>query len=290
MKSLVIGASGQLGNWILRILRTKPDQCFGTTWSQEKPHLINLDITNRVQVFSVIREIKPDVIFLTSAMTNVDLCEYNPLVSLNINVAGVKNVVDTTHKSDIKLVYFSTDYVFDGNYGPYYTYDICNPINEYGKHKLAAENYVSIHAKDHLIIRTCGVFCANDKKNFAARLTDSIQKGEKIKVVTDQFGSPTYAPELAKAAIMAATEIDSRRLIHVTNNAVLSRFDFAKKIAKHFNAEDLIEPIKTSEIKQEAKRPMKSGLYCSVEVRSIMRSIDSAITKFVEETRYKQRV
>jgi dTDP-4-dehydrorhamnose reductase len=286
MKSLVIGASGQVGYHIMVALRRLGEERFGTTFSQHNYDLINLDISNRNQVFSVIKDVNPDRIFLASAMTAVDSCEFNPLVSLSLNVAGVKNVVDAIEGQGKKLVFFSTDYVFDGIRGPYYPHDICNPLNEYGKHKLAAEHYVSVNAENYLIIRTCGVFSSADKKNFANRLVESLKIGDTVKVVSDQLGSPTYAPDLATASIKAAL-VDRNRIIHISNNTTLSRFDFAKKIADELTArhgiktEGLIEPIQTEEIKQEAERPKKAGLVCSTEVRSWMLSLDSAIWRFL---------
>ena len=291
MKNLVIGASGQVGKELMIALNHHGNQVIGTYCGTKHKKLIGakhkkliqLDITDREQTFAVIEEVNPNCVYLTSALTNVDQCELMPDKSLAINAHGVKNVADALN-NHCKLVLFSTDYVFDGKNGPYYPQDICNPINKYGLHKLAAENYISNRLKKYLIVRTCGVFSPRDKKNFASRLVDEILSDQELSIVDDQIGTPTYAPHLAEAVIKHTGYAGyDQKILHISNNLALSRFDFAQSIASCFDKEHLVKRIKSDDIKQMARRPMNCGVHCSpLEVPTL----NTAIAHFAKSYKH----
>jgi dTDP-4-dehydrorhamnose reductase len=139
----VIGASGLVGEHLANPLGIG-DNPVATYRSNLIPSAEHLDICDAVKVKELLERLQPEIIFLPAALTNVDFCEENRDPSYTINVKGVKNVVDTSNKIEARLIYFSTDYIFDGTAGPYHEDSTANPISEYGRQKLEAEHYIAL--------------------------------------------------------------------------------------------------------------------------------------------------
>jgi dTDP-4-dehydrorhamnose reductase len=221
-----------------------------------------LDITDRRSLEFHVRFYKPSVIINTAAYSDVDGCEMHQTKAWAINVGGVKNLVRACQKHDAKLVHLSTDYIFDGENGPYSEDDPPKPMNFYGETKLESEKLIRESGIDFIIVRTNVLFGfgKNVKKNFLLWLLDKLSAGEKLKIVTDQLNNPTLADNLSEC-ILAMVERNLSGIFHIGGAEYLSRYDFALKVAEVFGFKDAeIAPIKTDSLKQKAKRPSRGGL------------------------------
>src|SRR3989338_7302648 len=175
--ALVIGASGQVGAALMKRLSEKND-VVGTYSSSKKKGLVHLDITDANEVSKLIEKVNPSIIFLCSATISIDFCEKNPEAARKINVDGTKNVVEAAKKSGAKVVYLSTEYVFDGKRGPYSETDKPNPMNTYGKTKLEGEKIV-LSVENSLVVRSTLIFSLGyDTKNLLAVIVKSLKAGE----------------------------------------------------------------------------------------------------------------
>jgi dTDP-4-dehydrorhamnose reductase len=269
MRVLITGCHGLLGQKVLKVFLKSTSAEILATAKEPKTFLdlkgfdyTMLDITNRSDVKNLIVYFNPDVIVNTAAYTNVDGCELNRELAWRVNVEGVRNLVHSARRVDAKLIHISTDYIFDGKNGPYDENAIPNPINYYGRTKLASENEIKIGGIRFAILRTNVLYGVgrNVKSNFALWLYNKLSSGEKIKVVTDQIGNPTYVDDLA-FAILKVVEFDKEGIYNVGGRDFVSRYDFALKLAEIFSFDhELIIPVKTSELNQVAPRPLKSGL------------------------------
>ena len=259
-KVLITGAGGQLGSSI------ELEDFIMITTSRfhndavESPTIdADLDITNEDQVKAVIAENDPDIIVHLAAMTNVDGCELNPDQAYEVNVRGTVNLLNHFNG---KFVLLSTDYVFDGNEGPYSENDTVNPKNVYGKTKLEAERKVREFSADWLILRTNVVWNIGGKykASFVDWLVEELDEGNQVRIVTDQWNNPTHTEDLG-CVINELLKHDASGLYHYGSAEVLNRYDFARLIANIYNLdENLIKPIMTQELNQLAKRPLRSGL------------------------------
>ena len=283
-KILITGASGQLGNSLKKLFSSKYDLIPTHNINSHKRNNFSLDISNSLMTKDLISAISPDVIINLAALTNVDSCESNPRLAHGINFQGVKNLINTFKGS---IIHISTDYVFDGKLGQYKEGDIPNPINVYGFTKLEAEKLLFKKSKKSLIIRTNVLYDyqKKSKASFLNWVVDSLRKGEKIKVVDDQFNNPTWTNSIA-VVIERAIEEDLNGLIHWGDFDWISRYDFANKIADKFNLQsNLIEPIKTDELNQIAPRPLKGGLNTTL-AQSLLRleppKIDDCLNQIIE--------
>ena len=260
MKILVIGASGLVGNALFRAFASK-HEIIGTFSAHPIGNLIRLDITNKAEVEGIFRRFMPDVVLLSAGLTNVELCEERQDLCQKINVEGTKNVVECIANLPAKLVFFSSDYIFDGRNGPYSETDTPNPINVYGLAKLEAETLIRNELKNYLIIRSTVIYGWEPQaKNFIMSLLKNVELGKEMRVPNDQIGTPTYAINLAEIV----KELVERNKIGIYNVAgcdPVSRYDFALVAADVFGLNKrLIVPVSTVELNQRAKRPLRAGL------------------------------
>lgn len=269
MRIMITGCHGLLGQNVLKMFLKSTVSEILATAKDPKTFLdfgsfdyTMLDITSRNDVKNLVVYFRPDVIVNTAAYTNVDGCETNRELAWRVNVEGVRNLVHSARRVDAKLIHISTDYIFDGKNGPYTENAIPNPINYYGRTKLASENEIKIGGIRFAILRTNVLYGVgkNVKSNFALWLYQKLSNGEKIKVVTDQIGNPTYVDDLA-FAILKVVEFDKEGVYNVGGRDFVDRYTFAVKFAEIFGFDkELITPVKTSELNQIAPRPLKSGL------------------------------
>lgn len=268
--SLVIGARGLVGEHISRSLIEHSQKVTLTHYTSKSPKSEYLDIRNRAKVQGFIKAKRPDIIYLPAAATNVDFCEENPSEAFRTNVSGVKNLIDASNKVNARLVYFSSDYIFDGIDGPYTEDSIPNPICEYGKQKLIAEYLINTTSENFVIIRTTVVYgWERNGKNFIARLIKTLQANQEIKIPVDQIGSPTYAPNLAKASIELAMS-NHQGVFNICGTALGNRYEFACEAAKTFGLNtSLIQPIQTHDLKQPASRPLRAGMLTNKAAKTI---------------------
>ena len=258
-KILITGSTGQLGNSLGKVFKSRYDLVSTSRIKPNKNTNYFLDITNSLLVKDMVSAISPDIIINLAALTNVDLCESNPDLAHAINFQGVKNLVNVFKGP---IIHLSTDYVFDGKLGQYKENNITNPINVYGLTKYKAEKILLEKSKVNLVIRTNVLYDyqSKAKSSFLNWVVDSLKRGEKIKVVDDQFNNPTWTDSIS-VVIDRAIKADLNGLIHWGDFDWISRYDFANKIADKFNLQsNLIEPIKTEELNQVAPRPLNGGL------------------------------
>ena len=252
MKFFITGINGQLGYDINLELKNR--------WYTEilSPTRQEVDITNKESVDKAILEFKPNVIFHCAAYTAVDKAEDDKENCYNINVIGTKNIVEAAKEVGAKVVYISTDYVFDGTKDGYYKEDDkTNPINYYGETKFLGEQETRKY-DNHIITRISWVFGINGK-NFVKSMLNLAETRDELNVVADQIGSPTYTKDLSKVLVDLALS-DKTGTYHVTNDDICSWYDFAKYIFASNNVNIKLNPITTSEYPTRAKRPNNSKM------------------------------
>ena len=261
MRILITGAFGQLGNALQSVLSKKSNYeliCTGKKIKKGQEG-IPLDIRNQVALKELINTTAPDILINLAAMTNVDACELNPKLAGEINVAGLEHICDSFKG---KIIHLSTDYVFDGTSGPYKEDDPLNPISIYGKTKLASEHILLEKDIKNLVIRGNVLYdySPHTSASFLNWVVSSLKGNQEIKVVEDQFNNPTWTRSMSDI-IELSIENDLEGIIHWGDSVHISRFEFAKLIAKKFSLnESLIKPVLTSELNQPARRPLQSGL------------------------------
>jgi dTDP-4-dehydrorhamnose reductase len=261
MKELIIGASGLIGRYLYRMSLNTGSEAAGTYYKNRRPGLIPLDFTDAEAVKRLIANMRPDVIYLPAAMPHVDWCERHPGDSAAINVKGPCNVISALTGTGIKLVYYSSDYVFDGENGPYTENDLPNPVNVYGLQKLEVEDEIIRKMTNYLILRVTVVYgWEYPVKNFAHRAINNLRCGHSVKVPADQMGNPTYVANLAEASRELALDRHTG-IFNLAGAANVSRYEFAVALAGAFNLNPLlIIPVSTNEAGQAAKRPLRAGL------------------------------
>ncbi|WP_342305943.1 SDR family oxidoreductase [Methanolobus sp. ZRKC5] len=262
MKVLIIGASGLVGNTIYNeFSKNSKYEVYGTYYSYECDNLFYLDMTNKSDVDTIINSVNPDIIIHPAANPNVEYCEQNPEETWNVNVEGSRNLIEAAKNNESKFIFFSSDYVFDGNNGPYTETDLPNPINEYGKQKLAVEKLIEEILTDFLIIRITVVYGWEHRgKNFTMGLIEKLKNGKGMNVPHDQLGSPTYVNNMVQA-VKILIENDKKGMYNVVGTDTIDRYRFAQNVAKVFDLdESLLTPISTDNLSQKAKRPLKAGM------------------------------
>ena len=257
MKYLITGVKGQLGYDITRELEKRG------IFDYLAVDIDEMDITNREQVMAIVKEYHPDVICHCAAWTAVDKAEDNEEACEKVNVEGTKNITDASLEVDAKLIYLSTDYVFDGTKEGYYTEeDQVNPKSVYGKTKYLGEEEVRRNNK-HFIGRISWVFGINGG-NFIKTMLKLSENHDSLNVVDDQVGSPTYTVDLAKI-LVDMSETDKYGTYHITNENYCSWAEFAEYIFKSNDKETKVNKVTTEEYLEltgtkQAYRPRNSRL------------------------------
>mgnify|MGYP001095594797 FL=1 len=261
-KVLITGASGLLGGKLVNVL-SKLYEVIPTHHTEAlHPNSIRMNISDRDEVFNVLSQLHPDTVIHTAAETNVDKCETNKEWAWNVNAAGTRNIAEACSKIGAKLVYISTDYVFDGQKGLYSEEDEANPINYYGVTKLKGEEFVKQFCEDFIITRTSVLYGWHHKKlNFATWVIDSLRSRRRISVAEDHYNSPTLADDLAEM-IRRLARSNASEVYHTAGGQRVSRYNLALKIAEIFDLDrSFLEPVKMSNLKAwVAKRPRDSSL------------------------------
>ncbi|WP_266204104.1 SDR family oxidoreductase [Pontibacter kalidii] len=267
---LITGSNGLLGQKLAELLLPKQDiALLATSRGENKlgelyPTLPfrSMDVTNPEQVEQVVSEFRPTHIIHTAAMTNVDQCENDREGALLLNRDAVQYLVNTCEKYNVHLIHVSTDFIFDGEAGPYDETAEAKPVNFYGETKLMAEEIVQKAKCKWAILRTVLVYgVVNDqgRTNIVLWVRDSLQAGKVIKVVTDQFRTPTLAEDLAMGCWLAA-EKDAEGIYHISGSEMLTPYDMALQVADYFDLDkSLIDKADGSTFSQPAKRPARTG-------------------------------
>ncbi len=257
-KVVITGGSGLLGRALLREASKRNITALGTYNRTSRDSGVPMDVTQRDDVRATMARLKPEWIIHAAAMTDVDLCEREPDQAWQANALGTKNVVDAGKECGARVMYISTDYVFDGEQGPYTEEDATHPINVYGESKLAGERFAL--AEPHNIVARVCVLYGPDKPNFVTWVVESLRAGKVINVVNDQYNTPTYTNNCAHA-LLRLCERHCAGIYHVSGREQLSRYDFARAIADVFELNDkLINVTSSGMLRQQARRPMNSSL------------------------------
>jgi dTDP-4-dehydrorhamnose reductase len=260
-KLLVTGASGLLGSKIVEI--AKNDYTVIPLHKTKPLHSnsLKLDITSTAEVLNLFHKLKPYAVIHAASETNVDKCETQKEHAWKINVEGTRNVAAAC-KAGAKLIYISTDYVFDGKKGNYTEDDTPNPINYYAVTKLEGEKRVAQNCKNFAILRTSVLYGWHPfKQNFATWVITQLEQNKEITVVEDHYNTPTLADNLAEMAIEAIPK-DLQGVYHACGSERIGRYEFARQIARAFDLnQNLIRPIKMEQLTAWiAKRPRDSSL------------------------------
>lgn len=249
MRILITGANGQLGHALQRVLGGE---------DLVLKELPGFDLTNPACA-EQIRRADPQIILHVGAYTNVDKAEQEPERARAVNAEGTRRVVEAANAVNARLVYVSTDYVFDGTkQSPYQEQDTPHPLNQYGRSKYEGEQAVLTLSQNALVVRTAWLF-GHDGHNFVKTIMRLAQERPVLEVVADQRGCPTYAEDLARALRQLAFS-DLQGLCHVTNGGDCSWYELAQAIVGQTGAQATVLPITTAQAGRLAKRPAYSVL------------------------------
>ncbi len=267
-KLLIIGGASLVGNTIINYA-TDDYEIFATEHNtpvnNPKVSSLKLDLlADRKQIINYIEKIKPSAVIHTVAFPNVDFCESNHELTDLLHVKITEEITEICEKVNSKLIYFSTDAVFNGKKsGKYIESDTPNPLSYYGKTKLEAEKII-LKNSNNLILRTTVIYGWHIRSRFTNWVLDSLKNKKTVNAFTDQYNTPTLVDDLARS-VFSIIKKDLSGLFHASGKTCLNRFEFAKKLATTFGLdENLVIPTKSSEIEQIAPRPKNGCLDSSV--------------------------
>jgi dTDP-4-dehydrorhamnose reductase len=286
MKLLIIGGSGLLGYKIAELAVRKHETFFTYNYRTtivEGATGIKLDKCQRTATLEIINRIKPEIVIDTAALHNVDYCEAHREEAWKANFEGTKNVADGCKQVDARMIFLSTDYVFDGKKGCYSEDDLPSPLNYYGKTKLETEKLLDNMGISFAIARTSVIYGWNPNEvaglksssgksvNFVIWALGKLRAREEVKTVTDQYSSPTLADNLAEVLLIMASSTKNG-VFHTAGKSCLHRYDFTLKIAEIFDFNSaLIKPVTSDMFKQMAERPLR----CCLDVSKTEKAFDA---------------
>lgn len=293
MKFLVTGSAGLVGSQVVRDLVNLEHQVYAC-YNVSKPQTgipVHLELTNTENMIKTVESIKPDVIIHLAAMTNVDQCEKEKELALKINAKSTEILSKQAAKNGSFFVYVSTDYVFDGKTGMKRESDRINPVDYYGYSKYQGELAVQDMASSWCIARTSTPFGIHDtKKSFPSFVIENLKAKKEISIVTDQYTSPTYVPNLSKMLI----EISTRQIldiIHLAGTTRISRYDMAIQVAEKSHLDkSLLRQSSIKDMNWTAKRPKDSSLDVSKATQLLKEkpiSVEQGLDQFIDEIKTK---
>ncbi len=268
-KIVITGSNGLLGQKLVHLLKNKPEvELIATSKGENRISDTSgyiyqpLDITRQNEIHRIIEEYRPDTVINTAAMTNVDACETQQELCWDLNVNAVKYFIEAAEKYPFHFIHLSTDFVFDGENGPYRETDQPNPLSYYGKSKYEAEKLLQKSNISWAIARTIIVYGVAEKmsrSNIVLWAKQALENGQELTIVDDQFRSPTLAEDLAEGCWLLA-EKKAQGIYHLSGKDLVSIYELVQRIADFYALDKkLIKPIKTASLNQAAKRPPKTG-------------------------------
>jgi dTDP-4-dehydrorhamnose reductase len=279
MKVLITGSNGLLGQKLIeRYQSTQEVQLIATARGVDRfPNpsgyvYESLDITNEIEVSTIIAKHKPDVVINTAAMTNVDACESDKEGCDKLNVDAVLYLVQACNDNSVHLVHLSTDFIFNGTHGPVTEEEQPDPLSYYGHSKWKAEQVVIEKAKSLSIARTVlvyGIVSDMSRSNIVLWAKGALESGKSINVVSDQFRTPTLAEDLAQGCALLAAK-KAQGIYNISGRDFMSVFDLVYKVATYWKLDKSLLNISTSEgIKQPAKRPPITGFILDKAIKDL---------------------
>ncbi|MDP6907929.1 MAG: SDR family oxidoreductase [Flavobacteriales bacterium] len=268
-KILVTGSNGLLGQKLVYKLKDRKDVELIATARGENRLIdqtgydyYSMDIGDRANVDEVVDKVRPDHIIHTAAMTQVDDCEHDHEACDRANVDAVQYIVDASERNNCHLVHISTDFIFNGEEGPYDEEGVADPLSYYGNAKWKGELIVQNSKLNWAILRTVLVFGIVDnmsRSNIVLWAKGALEKGNPINVVDDQFRSPTLAEDLADGCILAV-EKNATGIYNISGKDTFSIIDLVGEVADYYGLDkSLINPVSSSTLNQAAKRPPRTG-------------------------------
>ncbi len=276
-KILITGSNGLLGQKLVSLLKND-HQLLATSTGQ---NIINdksnysyssLDITDAKSVELLFHSFKPDVVINTAAMTNVDGCEDEKNKCFDINVKAVQTLADLCQDSNAHLIHISTDFIFDGQDGPYKEDDLANPLSYYGKSKYESELVLDESKANWTILRTIILYGTADnlkRNNIVLWGRKALKDGQSLNIIDDQFRSPTLAEDLAQACRLAL-EKNAFGIFNVSGKDIMSIFEMVERMADFYKCDKSnINKISSDTLNQKAKRPPKAGFVLDKAIKEL---------------------
>ncbi len=278
-KILITGSNGLLGQNLLKQLIRRGDcQILAISKSPDVYpvksgyQFVQLDITQRQDILAISEFFRPDVVIHAAAMTQVDPCELNPELCMQVNVEGTRNMADLATSCSAKFIFISTDFVFDGENGPYSENDDTCPVSQYGWSKLEAEKITQELTVPWAIVRTIlvyGLTPAMSRSNLVLWVKNSLEQGQAIRVVEDQFRMPTLVDDLAWG-IIRIMDLKRQGIYHLSGSEMASVLDLAVQTAQYFGLDThLISAIHSNELNQPGKRPPATGFILDKAIKEL---------------------
>lgn len=292
MRIAITGASGLLGRAIIASASPRHDIIAGIHSSdlldagpiEQCP----LDLTDPQSIRRFVEESRPDCLIHSAAITDVDLCEREPKRAQVLNADATRLIVDAVRHLPTRVVYISTDYVFDGTAGPYSETGATNPINVYGKTKLEGELAVRSLDERGVIVRSASFLGIGgpEKPTFAERMLETMRTNPPLRAAVDQVSNVTPVDELA-SGIMRLIESGGTGIWHIAHPQMISRYDLAVMLAKHarLDADHCVQRDAYESLGRTAKRPLRGGLNCEKAIRELglkFRSLAESVSRFIQ--------
>lgn len=267
---LITGSNGLLGQKLVAQLADRTDvellatsQGVNRITSRSDFNYQSLDITDQDAINSIFDSFRPDVVINTAAMTNVDQCESEKDRCRALNVAAVEHLIEASKRHNTHLIHLSTDFVFDGEAGPYSEEDEPNPLSFYGQSKYDAELAIqNSELSKWAILRTIIVYGVGEqmsRSNIVLWAKGALEKGQDLKIVDDQFRSPTLAEDLAEGCILAA-EKQAQGIYHISGKDQMNILELVQRVARFYNLDySQVTRTDSASLNQAAKRPPKTG-------------------------------
>lgn len=268
MNILITGGTSLLGRSLLRTIPTIDKyKIYATYYGKEQlPDTIFMDLRNPKQISQVFKTSSPDWIIHTAGITNVDFVDKNPELSYEVNVKGTQYIIDECKKYNTKIIYISSNAVFDGENAPYKEEDKINPVNIYGVQKAECEERVKNSGYDYAIVRPVLMYgwnAAFERTNPVTYEIEKLKNSEKLHIVDDIHTQPLYSISCAEAS-WKIIELNKNGIFHLAGKDILTRFDFAIEIANVFELDkSLIFPVKSEFFTDIAKRPKNTSYITS---------------------------
>ncbi|MCB0400449.1 MAG: NAD(P)-dependent oxidoreductase [Flavobacteriales bacterium] len=279
MRILITGSNGLLGQKLVKLLSGSEEvdvlatsQGANRISSQEGYRYQSLDITSQTEINAVFDDFRPEVVINTAAMTNVDACESDKTLCWDLNVNAVKYLLAASEKHQSHLIHLSTDFVFDGEQGPYREEDEPNPLSYYGLSKYEAEKLIQQSTVKWSIVRTIIVYGVAEnmsRSNIVLWAKEALEKGNPLTIVDDQFRSPTLAEDLAMGCWLIA-ERGATGIYHISGKDIMSIIDLVNRVADFYGYDkSIVNPVSSSSLNQAAKRPPKTGFVLDKAMRDL---------------------
>jgi dTDP-4-dehydrorhamnose reductase len=261
MRALVIGASGQVGAVLLRVLAARGHEAVGTWAHHAYPGLVRLDLADTGALERLLGEHRPDWVLCPAALSHVDYCEEHPDEAFAVNVHAPLAAARATARAGAGFVYYSSDYIFDGVGGPFVEEAPPRPLGVYGRSKAEGEAAVLGALDRALVVRTSVVYGPErQEKNFVYQLIRACRGGQGFRPAVDQRASPSYNEDVATATVECC-EREERGIWHLAGADTLDRMAFSRLVCRVFELDgSRLTPATTAELRQKAARPLDGGL------------------------------